>query len=311
MFEIPEMKIQESNFVLSRWDRKIHQQTHTKTQHHLWPSAEDFYHPWNPTFGFYFTTTQHMEIYPMLLLRDGAEGISDFFLRFPIYKKSFSKLAVHADLWFLIPESWRTHTVLYRMKPHRNFLKTTEKIVIYALTSESFLSWSLLQPTLEEWISTTIPQSSTVGVYFSQREELYDTSHRERTAGQELLRSLQHHLDSKVNLLNLQSLKLSGDDCNTTFIHLDLWKNSVALCSIDSYMQSRACQIFPIHTYQSKQETPIASKRISLNHEITLYKNDNDLSHFPQIQSSVTKLYGEKELSLPLLNEVLITNTSR
>jgi len=305
------MTNQENNFVLSRWDRKIHQQTQTKIQHDLWPSAEDFYHPWNPTFGFYFTTEAHLEIYPMLLLRDGAQGLLDFFLRFPLYYSNFSKLAVHADLSFLIPESWKQHTYLYRMEPFRRFEAPTQNIIIYALTSYAFLNWPALKTKLDDWIELNIPPSSKVSVYFSQREELYDNISSDRMAGLEILSKLQHHLTSKIEILSLPQFKRFGDDREATFIHLDLWRSSVALCSIDSFMQSRLSQVLPVPRKNSESVIILTRKKVSLNHEIILYRNDSERSEFSLLQDYHNNDLNHERLPLSLLSKILTQQPSK
>lgn len=94
-------------------------------QDKLWPSSEDIYHPWNPAFADFCQSQDELELYPSLLLRDGAQSLLDFFFRFPEPTKKSSQLIVHADLSCFVPEARREKTKCYRLENYRTYLPTS------------------------------------------------------------------------------------------------------------------------------------------------------------------------------------------
>lgn len=302
--KIPEMVELQDNFTFGRFYRRIHQETQTQIQNKIWPCAEDFFHPWNPTFGFFFTSEAHMKLYDMILLRDGAQGVVDFFLRFANYKTGFSKVAIHEDLAFLVPKGWRNKTLYYRIEKNKPNIKTN-KFILFGLQSEAFLHWDEFQYNHDKWIKKNFTRDSEINLYFPVREEPFKTERRDSCGGAQFICELQRHSRKKVNMLTLSELKLLMDNSDYTFVHLDLWKNVVSLCSIENLAYSKPCQIIPRKPFNGRKTSEIARKALSLNHDLVITKSSDQLSQFDEISNFHKNHKNFESLPLSILSQLI------
>jgi hypothetical protein len=302
--KIPEMVELQDNFTLGRYYRRIHQETQTQIQNKLWPCAEDFYHPWNPTFGFFFTSEAHMKLYDMILLRDGAQGVLDFFIRFSKHKTGFSKVAIHEDFAFLIPKGWRNKTVLYRIEKNKQNVKTN-KFILFGLQSDAFLHWDQFQYCYDKWIKKTFTKESEINLYLPVREEPFATEQRDRCGGTQFICELQSYSRKKIKMVTLTELKLLTDNSDYTFVHLDLWKNVVSLCSIENFAFSKPCQIMPRKSFKVKRTSDVARKPLSLNHDLVITKDMDQQSQFEEISNFYKSHKNLESLPLSFLSQLM------
>ena len=263
------MKLSSNNYVLGRWENNLHRNESNEIQNNLWPSSEDFFHPWNPVFGSVFRTTNQLKAYPALLLKDGALSLVDFFFRFPNPTVETPTIIVHADLAFLVPDSWQQQCFLYRLETHRTYTPT-QKIVFYAHATESFLNWSIMKFEIDDFL-LKFSKNAEVSAHICQRQEVFEQPISDQTIAYELTSTLQKNFTKKISFLNLHELKALMSKKDVTYINLDLYKSAVGLCSVESLMMSGRCQVFPRPTYKGSKEKEIARKAISFQHDLVLY----------------------------------------
>ena len=259
-----------NNFVLGQWENALHKSGDKAVQNALWPSSADLYHPWNLVFAYSFQTAEQLQSYPVLLLRDGALSLLDFFFRFPVPPEKASRLIVQADLTFLVPKAWQANCYAYRIKENRDF-EIKNSLIFYAQTTNSYLNWAIFKKQIEPWLAS-FSKKAKVGVYFTQRAELFEEVYKERMVSYELFSELQSYFKEKIQLLNVAELKSAMSKEDVTYINLDLYRSAVAMCSIDSHMMSGLCQIYPRSTYEGFQGTEIDRRPVSFKHDLILYE---------------------------------------
>jgi hypothetical protein len=302
MFKTPRFTNQVDNFVMARWYHQQHQGVKLNTHDNLWPSSEEFFHPWNPAFADFCQTKKHLELYPMLLLRDGAHSLLDFFLRFPEPTQKSSHLIVHADISFLVPDAWRATTKCFRIIPQREY-KPTNKLLFYHLLNEPYHNKIESSEKLSSWLEK-FPKDSEVELFMCIREKLYNKNGNERRDCFDIMADIQHYFQNRVKILEFDEFKQRGADSNSTYINMDRCKSSISFCSIDSYMMSNSCQIFPQAIDKDFKGNVIDISPISFNHDLVLYDFINEGSVFNHLKSITDFSRGSEALPFPLIPEL-------
>lgn len=279
--ELKALCTKDSNFILNRWDNPLHGDIPTETQGKLWPSSDEFYHPLNPVFSFFFQSPAQLDLFRVLLLRDGAQGLLDFFMRFPFPKSIKAKIIVPAELSFLVPDGWRPQVLCYRLETTRAM--TEEKnYLFYGLISEASLSWPRFKNHIHDWLKQFDPRAP-VTAYFATRNELFDRAWIDRKIAFEITAAFQSHFKEQINFVNWNGMVGLATRSNMTFVGLDQWRNGVDLCGVDSMMMAKAPQIWGRGTYPGFRGKKIGSWPVSFQHSIGIYTAecaDSDFSHF-------------------------------
>lgn len=284
-----------SNFVNFRWDNPLHNDYSTEQQSRTWPSGEDFFHPLNPMFSYFFKTYEHLDFYKVILLRDGALGLLDFFLRFPTPKNCKAQLLVPADLLFLVPDGWRPKIIAYRLASPRP-LKVTKRLLFYGLVSDTFLSWPRFRSQMPDWIKQ-FPRDASVSAFFAVRSEVFNHQWTDRKTAFEFMSIFQRAFDSTPELLDATEFKSMLAKSDITYINMDIWRSASGLCSIDNQAFGQAVQVFPRGEYKGFTGKPIGSWPMSFTNSLELYTAeaaDSDFSNFLFIKKSTPT-----SLSLP------------
>lgn len=303
MFKPNKLTRQIDNFVMARWYHQQHQHLKLNAQEKLWPSSEDLYHPWNPVFADFCQTQDHLSLYSMILLRDGAQSLLDFFLRFPEPSKESSRLIVQADLSFLVPEQWQETTLCYRLKPSREN-QLTKKLLFYQLLSDLPMDKNIFSKRLNTFLENFSPDSQ-VDIFIGMREKLYGSDWSERRDCFEFMAELQYYFQNKVRVIGIEELKKRSSNEELTYVNLDTLKSSVAFCSIDSYMMANSCQLFPQKTNKGFHGDFIERSPLSFNHDLVLYGLKNINCDFNRFKKLKTYAKGTENMPFPIIPELL------
>lgn len=89
---------------------------------YMTPHALSYFSRLRPLFSFEIKDLSSLSGFSHILLRDGILFLLRFFERFPEPKNVTTKVMIHKDLAFLVPESWQSNTLLYE-----TVLKTPSK----------------------------------------------------------------------------------------------------------------------------------------------------------------------------------------
>lgn len=276
--ELKALCTKDTNFILNRWDNPLHNDTVTELQGRLWPSSEEFYHPLNPLFSFFISMHAHVDLFKVFLLRDGAEGILEFFVRFPAPKDFKVQILVPADLAFLVPDGWRPRVLCYRLATDRKMTYTNDYL-FYGLVSEISLSWPRFRHHLDSWISQFDPNAN-VKAFFATRNEIYDKAWIDRKISFQIAGTFQSYFKNKIEFLNWKDVVGLSARSNLTYVPLDQWRNGIGLCSVDSMMMAKAPQVWPRGEYEGFRGKKIGSWPVSFQHNIDVFTCECDHSDF-------------------------------
>ena len=257
------------NFMKERWDGPLHSQYATDQQGKMWPSSEDFYHPLNPMYSLFLMKQTDLEYFKVVLLRDGAFLILDFFYRFPIPKDKAPIILVPADLSFLVPRAWKPKVLFYRLIDNRHHQMTNE-LVFLALASDCFFSWQIFKPKMNEWLQR-FPKNASVSCYFSIRPDPIDPDHsQEKKITFEFLTKFQNHFNQELTLINGQELKAKLVKPENTFINFDLYQSANYLCTMETVAKSQGAQVLerPKYTGFKGERLDIVPVTFNVNIEI-------------------------------------------
>lgn len=260
-----------NTFLDNRWTSPLHTDAATEKHSSLWPSSDDFFHPLNPMFSVFFADTRQVNAYDVVLLRDGAHTLLDFYIRFPTPKKSRTLFLVNAELYFLVPDAWRSQTLAYRVDYAHQ--KPSNKLVFYGLISETFMSWNRSKYHLPNWLKKFSPDSD-VSAYFVVRNEAINHQWDDKTISFEVATTLQHHFNKKIEFLNYESLKKQGSNGEATFVSLDLWRTGVGLCAIENLFMGQAIKVHPRGKYEAFSGEKIGEWPMSFGHKMSIYRGD-------------------------------------
>lgn len=303
--ELKSLCTKDSNFILNRWDNPLHGDIPTETQGKLWPSSDEFYHPLNPLFSFFFQAPAQLDLFKIILLRDGAQSLLDFFMRFPFPKSISTKIIVPAELLFLVPDGWRSKVLCYKLETERKM--THEKnYLFYGLVSEASLAWPRFSLHIDKWLTQFDPNAN-VSAYFATRNELYDKSWIDRKIAFELSSVFQSYFKNRIEFLTWDDLKGASTKSDLTYVNLDLWRYGVDLCGVDSLMMAKASQVWGRGTYSGFRGKKIGSWPISFQHSISIYTAEcdhSDFSHFFFTKKTATAQF-DVQLPFPIKPELM------
>jgi hypothetical protein len=264
-------------FLENRWNNPLHNQQATERQSCLWPSSDEFYHPLNPMFATFLSEPRHISAYNLVLLRDGAGSLLDFYLRFPTPKSSSTLFLVSANLYFLVPEAWRSQTLAYRINVPE--ITITKKLVLFCLLSETFLSWNRFHNHIDQWLKQ-FPKDADVSAYFAIRNEPINHNWDEKQISFEVTSAIQNYFDKKLTFLTYDALKKQGAQSDATFVHMDLLRMSVGLCSVENMFRGQAIKVLPRQTYKAFNGEKIGEWPMSFGHKMDIFMGDAPDSDF-------------------------------
>lgn len=293
-----------TNFLNNRYDNPLHTDGFTERQGRMWPSSEEFYHPLNPMFSLFLRTYLQLNFFPVILLRDGALGLTDFFLRFPVPKKTQTRILVHADLAYLVPMAWRSLVLGYRMTG-TNTYAPTKKYLFYALISDHFLAWNQLRTILPEWLKQ-FDSNASVSAFCVSRSEVYDHSWSDRKTPMEFTSSMQLHFKTPIEYLTWNQAKALSSKKDVTFINMDIWRHGVGLCQVDSLMMGKAAQVMPRGQYAGFKGEKIGEWPLSFQHQLDIYTLEAEHSDLePFIFLKKLSPYIAADMPLPIKTELM------
>jgi|GEM_PF-5891830 len=303
MFDHLKHLSKQANFFLgNRWNSPLHTAAATEMMSCLWPSSDDFYHPLNPMFTPFFAETRQVTAYDVVLLRDGAHTLLDFYMRFPAPKKSRTLFLVNADLYFLVPEPWRPQTLAYRID--YKYEAPTKKLVFYGLISESFMAWNRFRHHIDKWLKQFSPDAE-VSAYLAIRNEPMNHNWDDKTLAFEVTAGIQNYFKNKIEFLNFDNLKKQGSNPEATFVSLDLLRTAVGFCAMENMFMGQAIKVHPRGIYQAFNGEKIGEWPLSFGHKMSIYQGecpDSDYSTF---------FFMKKMNAYPLTPKLLDTLAAR
>lgn len=297
------------NFLQHRWDNPLHNDYDTELQGRLWPSSDEFYHPLNPIYSFFFRNYGHLDFYDVVLLKDGAAGILDFFLRFPIPRKNKSLFLVPADLTFLVPQAWRPQVRGYRLRGPK-FTPTT-RYLFYALLTDTYLSWPHFKGQVTAWLQQFDP-TAPASALFLHRSEVYDHAWSDRNITMEATAALQHHFHAPIEFLNWNETKALAGKSDLTFVGMDLRSHGTGLCAVESLMMSKAAHVLPRGRYGAFTGEKLGEFPLSFQHGLDVFScvaPDQDFDRF--LFEKKLSTYTGARLPLPIKSDLMALLTER
>ncbi len=282
MLELLKLKAEKNkNFLKERWEGPLNNQYATDQQGKLWPSSEDFFHPLNPMYSCFFKKPTDLQYFKVILLRDGAYMLLDFFFKFPSPKPNFAQILVPAELSFLVPKSWQDQVICYRMRKDIK-PKITNKLIFLALGSECFMSWPIFKPQMSEWLEQ-FPRNAEVSMFFSTRPDPVDPDVSEKKLTFEFLNKFSRHFQNEVTLLTGPELRAKFSKPDNTFINLDLYQSGNALCTMEVVASSQACPVLPRPEYKGFNGKKIGSWSLTFNTHLDLYTHESKDCDFEEL----------------------------
>jgi hypothetical protein len=269
------------NFLKERWESPIHSQYATDQQGRLWPSSEEFFHPLNPIYSCFLKRHSDLEYFKVILLRDGAYMLLDFFFKFPTLKASYAQILVPANLSFLVPKSWHSHVVCYKVRKDVS-AAMTKKLVFLAVGSECSMSWPIFKPKLLDWLEQ-FPKDAEVSLFFSTRADPLDPDFSEKKLTFEFLTQFSRYFDSQVTHLTGVELRSKFSKPDNSFINMDLYQSGTSLCSMEVLASSSACPIYQRPEYDGFTGKLMGSWPISFNTHFDLYSLESRDHDFEEL----------------------------
>ena len=251
----------------------------TELQGRLWPSSDEFYHPLNPAFSFFLQTHSHVNLFKIILFRDGAQSLLEFFLRFPAPKDFQVQILVPAELAFLVPAGWRSRILCYRMVTDRK-MTDQKNYLFYGLISEICLSWPRFRLHIDKWIKQFDPNAP-VKAFFATRPELFDKAWVDRRISFEIAGIFQSYFKQKIDFISWKDMVGLSSRSNLTYVPLDQWHNGIGLCSVDSQMMSKAPQFWGRGVYEGFKGEKIGNWPLSFKHSLDIFNLECDDNDFP------------------------------
>lgn len=261
------------NFLKERWESPIHSQYATDQQGKLWPSSEEFFHPLNPIYSCFLKRSTDLEYFKVILLRDGAYMLLDFFFKFPTPKPNYAQIIIPANLSFLVPRSWRSHVLCYKVRidlPQ----KITNSLVFLAIGSECSMSWPIFKPQLNTWLNQ-FPKDAEVSAFFSTRADPVDPDYSEKKLTFEFLTTFSRYFSHEITLLNGSELRSKFSKTHNSLINLDLYQSGTSLCSMEVLASSSGCPVYQRAEYDGFSGKKIGSWPISFNTHFDLYSHES------------------------------------
>ncbi len=291
------------NFLAHRWDNPLHNDYDTELQGRLWPSSEEFYHPLNPIYSFFFRNYAHLDFYDVVLLKDGAIGILEFFLRFPIPRKNKSLFLVPADLTFLVPAAWRGQVLGYRLRGPA--FVPTSRYLFYALMTDSYLSWPLFKGKLASWLKQFDPDAPASALLL-HRSEIFDHTWSDRRISMEVTAGLQHHFRRPLEFLTWNETKGLAGKSDVTFVGLDRTHHGTGFCAVEALMMSKAANVMPRGRYGTFRGEKLGEFPLSFQHGLEIFTcdaPDQDFDGF--LFEKKLSTYTSSKLPLPIKSNLM------
>ncbi len=274
------------NFLKERWESPINSQYATDQQGKLWPSSEEFFHPLNPIYSCFLKKASDLEYFNVILLRDGAYMLLDFFFKFPTPKPNFAQIIVPAHLSFLVPKTWHSHVLCYKVRKDGP-KELTKKLVFMALGSECFMSWPIFKSQMDSWLEQ-FPKNAEVSTFFSTRADPVDPDFSEKKLTFEFLTKFSRYFENDITLLTGPELKSKFSKSENSFINLDLYQSATSLCSMEVVASSSSCPVYQRPEYEGFSGKLMGTWPISFNTHFDLFNLETRDSDFEEM------LYAKK-----------------
>lgn len=258
-----------TNFVQSRWENALSNEHFTEVQGRIWPTSDEFFHPLNPMYSIFLPSVGQINYFKVILLRDGAQMLLDFFLRFPLPKLTQTKLIVPADLLFLVPEVWHPHVFCYRLKALRPMVHQ-KNYFFYGLANEVFLNWRFFKHQFPAWLEQ-FDAAAPVQIYLANRGELYNHAWPDNNIAFEICAAFQRHFKQQLSFLKWAEVGNLSADAQRTFVSLDQFRGAAHWCTIESNMLAKCINVWPRGEYAGFQGEEIGSWPVSFQHSLHLY----------------------------------------
>jgi len=278
---LKDKSLKNTNFLKERWDSPVHSKYASDQQGLIWPSSDEFYHPLNPMYSCFLKKPADLEYFKVILLKDGAYMLLDFFFKFPTPQPGYAQIIIPADLSFLVPKTWQPRVLCYRLKrDHKPTL--TRKLVFLSLAAESFMAWPIFQSNMSKWLKQ-FPRDAEVSTFYAIRADAVDPDYSEKKLPFEFLRTMFGYFKNEVTLLNFNELKEKLSKPENSFINLNLYGTANSLCTMEILASSQRCPVFQRPQYKGFTGEHIGSWPITFNAHLDLFTHQAKDSDFEEL----------------------------
>ena len=272
---------QNINFLKERWDSPIHSKYASDQQGLIWPSSDEFYHPLNPMYSCFLKKPADLEYFKVILLKDGAYMLLDFFFKFPTPKPNYPQILIPADLSFLVPKTWHSHVLCYRLNCDFS-QKMTNKIVFLSLASESFMAWPIFKTDMAKWLEQ-FPREAEVSMFYAIRADAVDPDYSEKKLPFEFLHTISRYFKNEITLLNFNELKMKFANPENSFVNFNLYRTANSLCSMEILASSQRCPVYQRPQYKGFSGKHVGSWPITFNAHLDLFTHGAQEADFEEL----------------------------
>ena len=145
---------------------------------YLHPFSEKYYGPTNPVLLLGGADIEQLMKKDVWTIRDGIIPLSVFFAENTLNEKKL-QLMIHKDLWFMVPEKWRTNVSFYEITAEMKFSKANlpKRIIIMGSPNDTLADNDEFEEDIE-LLSTTLGKSNiekmeVVGYFPNKRTDLW------------------------------------------------------------------------------------------------------------------------------------------
>lgn len=265
----------------SESDQFIEKRKKIRSYHHyLSPFSKNYYGTFNPALMLNGKTTNKLIDKKLWTLRDGLIPLYYFFEEHT--PELFSgEIAIHKEMWFLVPKRWRDKVVLYETRNHFEYSKNNlpKKIFITGMFNSMFSDLQYFEKELIH-LSEALGQNNLENIeilaYFPSKKSNLETNWKEEN----LLHYSQllfKHLGKNIQLTDWKGVTAHFNFKETLYFEIneghyikDTYTKHFAL--------SRGAGLLPNPSEEIKGEL-IKFQNLSLYHSMVIYRPD--YSQFP------------------------------
>lgn len=125
-----DISIEETNLFNRRDLWNPEDATDEKYREYLAPQSLSYFSRLRPMFSFEVKNLDKLSAFNHVLFRDGTLFLLRFFSQFPVPGKLRSKILIHKDCSFIVPEAWREHIICYEtVQAHKVSKKSFHQLV--------------------------------------------------------------------------------------------------------------------------------------------------------------------------------------
>ncbi len=158
------------NLISKKWDIQFRNADFEQIYWHHHPMTERYYFEGNPLFTFELQSPLEMECYPIVMLRDGALGILDFFINYPRPWSDLKTMFLIPERFeSLVPKFWKDHVAIYKVQSRELEKSSSTQLILFGNSSCDSYYFTSLEESLNG-LSQEALENLDVRCLFLQRD---------------------------------------------------------------------------------------------------------------------------------------------